>query len=297
MSIIHHLSAGAMLRASKRGHPIGTIRMVVAATTLGMTATACASAGPSAQPDGPTDDVATESEWQALASPRPAPLPGAVRLAFSGVQLAAEPEWPPASFVSHELGLSELVVAGLLRRRDVEFVERRRFTAAVESERSGGGRLPGSPPAGVSRGAELTATAIWLPLGGGQTVLEVRLANLATGAIAAARRQAVPADAEPVGAARVIVATILEALEDIDRLPDWIDPLEGTAAPAAYSPTRLPASTVSAFWAGLADEERWNWEAARRSYQSASATEGFFEAAVALARTARLRAGGTLGES
>jgi hypothetical protein len=122
-----------------------------------------------------------------------------------------------------------------------------------------------SPPVGISRGAELTATAIWLPLGGGQASLEVRLANLGTGAIAGGGRQVIPADAEPVGAARAIVATILETLSELGRLPDWIDPLEGIA-PAAYRPARVPESTVEAFWEGLAEEERWNWEPARRSY-------------------------------
>jgi len=48
----------------------------------------------------------------------------------------------------------------------------------------------------------------------------------------------------------------------------------------------------------LASEEAWNWEGARVGYQEAGALESaFFEADVALARTARLRMGGTLGSS
>jgi hypothetical protein len=267
-----------------------------AATALTLIAVACASASPGTPNSPGRDDVATEIEWRALASPRPAPLPAAVRLSFSGVVLPAGMDWTTSSSVSEELGLSELVVAGLLRRRDVEFVERRRFVVAADAERAGGARLPGSPAAGVSRGAELTATAVWLPLGGGRASLEVRLANLGTGAIAGARRTAIPADAERVGAARAIVATILETLDEIGRLPDWTDPLEA-AAPVAYQPAGVPESAVEAFLEGLAEEERWNWEPARRSYQSAAGSVGFFEAAAAVARTARLRSGGTLGES
>jgi len=242
------------------------------------------------------NDVATESEWRTLASPRPEPLPGAARLTFAGVQLPEAYPWGGAYPVPPALGLSELVVAGLLRRRDVEFVERRRFTVAVEAEQSGLVRGSGAPPAGVSRGAELTATAALLPLPGGQTAVEVTLTRLQTGAVAGAGRQLIPADAEPLGTVRVIVATILSVLDGIDQRPAWADPLQGTA-PDAYRPTGVPESAVVSFLTGLAAEERWNWELARRSYQAASETEGFFEPATALARTARLRSGGTLGES
>jgi len=242
------------------------------------------------------NDVATESEWRALASPRPEPLPGAVRLAFAGIELPDAPPSGRATPVSSALGLSELVVAGLLRRRDVEFVERRRFAVAVEAEQSGLIRPSGAPPAGVSRGAELIATAALLPLPGGQAAVEVRLTGLQTGVVAGAGRQLIPADAEQLGTARAIVATILSVLDEMGRRPAWADPVPG-AAPGAYRPTGIPESAVTGFLTGLAAEERWNWELARRSYQAASETEGFFEPATALARTARLRSGGTLGES
>lgn len=267
--------------------------MLGATTALAALMTSCASGGPGSGSGG--DDVATDAEWRALASPRPASLPGAPRVSFSGVDLAGT-LWSLASPVPIDVGLSELVVAGLLRRRDVEFVERRRFAAAVEAERSAGGRPLRSPAAGLSRGAELTATAVWLPLGTGQVALEVRLTNTQTGAILRAGRQAIPGDADPVGTARAIVATILSELDDLGRLPAWEDPLEA-AAPPAYRPSAVPESAVEQFLAGLGAEERWNWESARRSYQSASRSAGFFEAQVALARTARLRSGGTLGES
>ena len=296
--MIHHPLSDPVLRASEPGPSVRRKLRAGTATALTVIATACASAGPGARAgtDQGGDDVATDAEWRVLASPRPAPLPEAARISFAGVELPDAAPWSLTSPVPAGLGLSELVVTGLLRRRDVEFVERRRFAAAVDAERGGGGRPRGAPPAGLSRGVELTAAVAWLPLGAGQAVLEVRLMSPETGAIVGAHRQAIPADADPVGAARAIVATILAALDELGRLPSWGDPLEG-AAPAAYRPTGIPRSAVEDFFEGLGAEERWNWEPARRSYQSASGSAGFFEARAALARTARLRSGGTLGES
>jgi hypothetical protein len=298
-TVIHQPLSGPVIRASESGPSVRRkLRAGTAALTFTFIATACASAGPGARPSTSTGgaDVATDAEWRALASPRPASLPDVARISFAGVELPDAAPWSLASPVPAGLGLSELVVTGLLRRADVEFVERRRFAAAVDAERAGGSRPPGAPPAGLSRGAELTAAAAWLPLGAGQAVLEVRLMRLETGAIVGARRLAIPADADPVGAARAIVATILATLDEVGRLPSWGDPLEG-AAPATYRPTGIPQSAVEDFLEGLGAEERWNWELARRSYQSASGSVAFFEARVALARTARLRLGGTLGES
>jgi len=186
------------------------------------------------------------------------------------------------------------VIAGLLRRRDLELVERRRFNAAVDAERAGTPRPAGAPPAGVSRGAEMLATIVWLELGA-QASLEVRLTRPQTGAVAAGRRRMIPADADPVGAARAIVSTILEALDELSRRPAWDDPVPASA-PAEYRPSGVSPAAVGRFLQGLAAEERWNWEGARRSYEAAAGA-GFFEAEAALARTARLRNGGTLGES
>ena len=74
-------------------------------------------------------DVATESERRALRQPRPEPLDFAPRVAVGAMQLVGTIDWPRAG-VTPELGVSELVVTGLLARRDVEFVERRRFDVA-----------------------------------------------------------------------------------------------------------------------------------------------------------------------
>ena len=79
------------------------------------------------------------------------------------------------------------------------------------------------------------------------------------------------------------------------RIPAWSDPF-AYAAPTTFERTTISVSAVNAFFAGLASEEVWDWEGARAGYQAAEALNpSFFEADVALARTARLRSGGTLG--
>ena len=238
----------------------------------------------------------SDAEWRALAAPRPAPLAGAPRLSLAEIQLLGAPPWPALDPLPAPLGFTELVVAGLLRRADVQVVERRRFGAAAEAERAGAPRPPGAPPAGVSPGSELTASVAWVPLGSDGGTLEVRLTETATGRVAATRRARVPADPEPVGLARATVGTLLAALDELGRLPAWDDPVAG-AAPPEYAVTGVPSEAVAAFVTGLAAEERWRWEEARVGYQAAARAAGFFEAEAALARTARLRLGGTLGES
>jgi len=265
----------------------------VGAAGAALTAGACAGGAGGATPAAP-NVPASDAEWRALALPRPEPLDGAVRIALAGVELPPESPWSLRSSLSPDLALSELVVAGLLRRRDVELVERRRFNAAVDAERAGTRRPAGAPPAGVSRGADMLATVVWLPLGA-QASLEVRLSRPQTGAVAVGRRRMIPSDADPVAAARAVVATILEALEELGQRPAWNDPVID-AAPSEYRASGVSTASVELFLQGLAAEERWNWEAARRSYEAA-ARGGFFEAEAALARTARLRTGGTLGES
>ena len=238
----------------------------------------------------------SETEWRSLATPRPDPLPGAARLSVAGVELLGDPPWPDAGPVPAALGLTELVVAGLLRRADVRLVERRRFAAGVEAERAGAVRPAGAPSAGVSPGSELTASVTWIPLGTRGASLEVRLTETATGRVAGTRRARVPADAEPVGLARTTVGALLAALGELGRLPAWDDPLAG-AAPSEYVASGVSSEALTAFLTGLAAEERWRWERAGVAYRSAGGAPGFFEAEAALARTARLRLGGTLGES
>ena len=241
---------------------------------------------------GGGDSVASEATWRSLAAPRPNALPGTARVSVGDVRLIGELSWNPAARISPELAVAELVAAGLLRRRDVHFVERRRFTAAAAAERAGA-RPRGAPAAGVSPGAEFIATAVWLPLAPGQNSVEIRLAT-PTGAIAGSARVALRDDDDPVTIARSIVTALLAALDNVSRLPAWEDPIAGAGGTMTGSEVLDPA--LQSFLRGLAAEESWDWEGARRGYQAAASDPGFFEAPAALARAARLRLGGTLGE-
>jgi hypothetical protein len=225
---------------------------------------------------------------------------GAARLAIGGIEVLGQPGWlaeaSPPSGVSADLALAELVVAGLIRRADVRFVERRRFAAAVAAVESGVPRGAGAPPVGSSAGAEIFATAVWLQLPTGGSAIEVRLTEAARGAVLGTRRTTLPPDADLVATARVTVGAIMAVLDELGRRPAWPDPV-ANAAPEQFAPSGVSARAVSSFLAGLAAEESWRWEPARVSYRAAAESAGFFEAVAALARTARLRLGGTLGES
>ncbi len=279
------------VRSSPSAH-VSRAAPFLALGVMGAALTACAGGSPA--PSGPVP--ATDAEWQALAAPRPTPVPGAPRIALAIMELTSAPAWTTGTAISPSLGLTELVAAGLLRRGDVRFVERRRFAAAADAEREGRARPRGAPVAGVSEGAELVATVVLAPLGGGQSALEIRLSDAATGAVRSSRRELVPSDADPVGLARQAVTGILAALGTQGRLPPWTDP-SPAAAPSTFMPSGVPERAIAAFFAGLAAEEVWSWERARGAYQTAASSVGFVEAGAALARTARLRLGGTLGES
>lgn len=273
------------------GRPVARALTAVALAGL---AAACSSAV--GAPGGPTPaPAASEAEWRALATPRPTPLADAPRIALGDVTLLSTPRWS-AGTVSPTLGLAELIAAGLLRRADVRFVERRRFAAAAEAERTGAERPVGAPRAGVSLGAELVAHVVWAPVGGSSTSLEVRLVAAATGAVVVTRRALAPEDADPVGLARLAVGTVLAALGEAGRRPAWSDPVPG-AAPEAFASSGIAPDAVADFHRGLAAEETWSWESARVAYTAAARARDFVEASAALARTARLRLGATLGES
>jgi hypothetical protein len=196
------------------------------------------------------------------------------------------------------LAISELVGAALLRRADVEWVERRRFAAAVAAERRGDARPAGAPAAGVSPGAEFILSGSWASVGLDSAYLDLRLTQSETGSIVTSWRAATPNDPDPTSLTRTVVGSLLGALGRLDRLPVWSDP-SPDAAPVSYRTTGISTDAVEAFLVGLAAEERWDWEAARRGYQTALEEGGarFVEAEAALARAARLRNGGTLGAS
>jgi hypothetical protein len=259
-------------------------------------AAACAGPGQGAPSARGPGAVATEEEWRALASPRPAPLAGAPRVALGEIVVLVEPSWSVPPPLPATLGLEEIVAAGLLQRADVRYVERRRFAAAAAAEQAGIPRPAEAPRAGVSPGAEYLASMVWAPLGSGRTSLEVRLVTVASGVVAASHRALAPADADPVGLARLTVRAILGALTEMGRLPSGSASTPGSN-PSEYVPSGISARAVQAFFTGLAAEESWRWDAAREAYQAAARERAFSEAAAALARAARLRLGGTLGES
>ena len=261
--------------------------------TLTVVALAASGCGRATAGSGPS--VASEAEWRALASPRPLPLAGAPRISVSAVELHGSYSWPAAALVAPSLGVAELVSAGLLRRRDVDFVERRRFSIAAEAERSGSRRRAGQPPAGVSRSVDFSTTAVWIRAAADSAMVEVRLVRPETGDVAGATRLGVSTDIDPVTLARSIVAGAIEVLDDLGRLPEWSDPLAATAN--TVPPGGVATDALLDFLIGLAAEEGWNWEGARRGYEAAARAQEFHEAATALARAARLRLGGTLAES
>ena len=257
--------------------------------------TGCGGGGGGAAPAAPPPARASDAEWAALATPRPAPVEDAPRVSVGEVRILGEPSWSRPPEVEIGLGMAELVSAGLLRRSDVQLVERRRFAAAVEAERRGQAR-EGAPPAGMSPGARYIVSATWASVGLDSAFVDLRLADAQTGSVVATWRGATASDADPVSVARRVVFGTLAALEKLGEHPGWQDPDPG-AAPPAYRPSGVPEAAVTSFFRGLAAEETWSWERARVGYQSALSAAGasFVEAAAALARTARLRNGGTLG--
>lgn len=270
---------------------------LLAALAASLTSAACGGGSGPAVTTPATPARASEAEWRALAQPRPVPLEGAPRVALAAVRIAGSPAWSASPGVDAELGLTELAAAGLLRRQDVHFVERRRFGAAVDAERRGLPRPAGAPAAGISPGAQFVASAGWSPLGPDVGYLSVQLVDVASGTLVAGWRGTTPPGADPVTVARMVVAGVLAALDDAGGRPAWQDPASPSAAQGVPS-AGIPAQAVADFFLGLAEEDAWRWEEARARYQRALAAggNGFVEAAAALARTGRLRNRGTLGE-
>ena len=149
---------------------------------------------------------------------------------------------------------------------------------------------------GVSPGVDFILSGSWAPLGSDSAYLDFRLLRSETSEVAATFRRAVPAGADPTALARSVTAGLLETLASLGSLPSWQDPIRD-AAPTPYAESGVPLGAVAAFFRGVAAEDRYDWEGARRAYQAARDAGGsvFFEAEVALARIARLRAGGSLG--
>lgn len=267
--------------------------VVATATAASIVLAACAGAGGASTAASP--GATPEGVWSSLNRPRPAPLPGAVRITVSNLLLLHRP-WSLQGPVTPAIAMEELVASGLLRRSDVEFVERRRFSLAAERERRGQPAPRGAPSVGVSPGAEFILTGTWAASGPDSAALDLRLTDAETGDVVTAWRTMTPTTADPVSVARSINGGLLRALDEMGRLPAWTDPDPGSA-PSAHQPTSITMTAVTSFLEGVAAEDAYRWEEARWAYQAALdiGGRGFFEPDVALARVARIRAGGTLG--
>lgn len=242
-----------------------------------------------------TPAPATEAEWRALRTPAPTALPDAPSITV--LDLTVVGSWPGdvPSNTSLSVGVSELVTAGLMRRADIDFVERRRFTPAAEAQRQGLRRPAMAPPPGVSRSVDYAVQATWVATTPDRSSAEVQLVDPATGVVVGGTRRALTGPIDAVRLSRSIVMAALELIDEETDRPAWEDPLRGEMN--ADGPSGVAEAAIANFFAGVAAEDLWRWEAARRGYQAAAADPAFHEAAVLLGRTARLRFGGTLAEN
>lgn len=259
------------------------------AAALPLVVAGCAGAGAGSTP---------ESVWRSYLEPRPEPLPGATRLSVGEFQLVPDGQWAVGTALTAAEGLQELVGTGLLRRRDVHFVERRRFSRAVEREQRGLPRPAGAPPIGRSPGAELILFGTWIPAGADSAALSLRLTEAETGVIRRSWSVGTPRDADAVSLARAATGSLLAVLDSLGRRPRWDDPVEpGHTASRTFRRAGVPPEAVEAYFRGADAEDRYDWEGALREYRTALdlAGQGFWEPGVALARVARLRAGESLG--
>lgn len=262
------------------------IRTVALAATS-LTLAACAS-GTSV----PGVESFSDAQWRALVQPAVSPLPEAPAVSTYEVTIGGAWPGPTPDGATLSIGVTELVSAGLMRRRDVAFAERRRFTPAAEAERRGQ-RQPNAPSAGVGPRVDHVVQATWVPVTGDRSSVEVQLVSPGSGAIAGGTRVQLGPELDPVILARAIVSATLTLLDEVGSRPEWSDPLAANAAGAPGVST----DAIENFFVGVAAEDRWRWDAARRGYASAATDPGFHEASTLLARTARLRLGGTLGEN
>lgn len=248
-------------------------------------------AGACAAPSGaPPIAPATpsEAEWEGLAVARPEPDADAPKITVLSAE-AATTGW---SALGSEAGfaLQELVVAGLLERTDVAFVERRRFGPAALAARRGAPVPEGRPPLGNSPGARTGIRVTWSAVGGVGR-LTMTATEMETGRIGDSWSVDLPVDADPVGVSRAAVRSLVERLHP---------PAIPSGDPAtAYRPSGVSAGAVLQFVRGVRAGDRFEWAAAGSAYRSALETAGadFEEARAALHRAARLRAGGSLAAS
>ena len=150
--------------------------------------------------------------------------------------------------------IQELIGAGLLRRADMLFVERRRFAEAAERERRGLPRPPGSPPVGTSPGVELLLTGTMTPLLGDSAWIDMRLVDPATGGFRSAWRVGVPRGADPN-----VNAEIKQHVRDAQAIAAQVEdqPAAGASAASAGTDAACERSAEHRkFLATLAEAEK-----------------------------------------
>lgn len=266
-------------------------------TALALFLVGCASAADPGRSG--SADIATEAEWRALRTEAVQPLPGAPALSVFEARIGGRWAGPGGEHGALAEGLTELVAAGLMRRADVDFVERRRFAPAAEAERLGSAIAARQPAPGVTRPVDYIVQVTWLPLPGGDATAEVQLVAPGSGEVVEGARTTMAASADPVFVARAVVDAALRLVDLRTTRPAWQDPLhvDGPGVANADGTSGVSPNAILRFLDGLAAEDRWNWEGARRGYQAASVDPSFHEARTLLARAARLRLGGTLAEN
>jgi hypothetical protein len=192
--------------------------------------------------------------------------------------------------------IAELVQARLLHRSDLTVVDRRRYAPAAERRARGLASPPGAPEAGVSPGVKWIVRPHLLPVRPEGTLVTVSLVDAATGEVSATRSAEVTDSGGPLDAARAAGDLLLTMLRESELLAHTPAGPEPWALPGAVDEVR---EATRLFALGLAAEDRWEWEASGSAYREALRLggPGFTEAAQALARVARLRSGGTLGQS
>ncbi len=261
---------------------------LAAGLCLVLAAQGCAS-GSSSRVD--SDSRIDEAAWAALATPRPTPAAEAPRITvIDGV--AAMARW---TGLGDEPGfaLAELVAAGLLERTDLHFVERRRFGPAARAAQLGESPAADQPPIGSSPAPQWGVTVAFTRAGDAARA-DLTLTDFATSEVRDAWSFPLPAEADPVGVARVAIRSLadrLAALDDGDAPATWTE--------TPWTESGVEPAAVAYLLRGVRAGDRWDWDAAGRDYRSAlSAAQGDFpEAEAALRRAARLRAGGTLAGS
>jgi len=272
-----------------RSLPCRTSLFVLPAVALlaGGCASGSSTAGTPVLPEPETPVEVWESIWRDL----PTPMTDAPRVALGEILLLGAADWGLPPTVSSQVAVLELMAAQLVERTDVDFVERRRFGAAAERDRRGELAPRGQPPLGTSRGADYLLLGTWFPTG---TVgaADLRLTDAETGEVVAAWRTETTLSPDPTSLTRAMCGGLLEALADLNHPSgDGPIPLDGGFRAAGIS-----LAAQQSFFRGISAEDRFDWEAARESYQTAADLGGgeFAEAVVAVGRVARFRLGGSL---